>query len=79
MTPTQQPGPRVFMTPGQRAWARFRRHRRGYWSLWVFVAVFAVTLFAELLSNDRPILLRYDGQYYIPLFHDYPETTFGGD
>ena len=67
------------MTPGQRAWSRFRRHRRGYWSLWIFLAVFATTMFAELLSNDRPILVGYEGQYYIPLFHDYPETTFGGD
>src|SRR5690606_4433308 len=67
------------MTPGRRAWARFRRHRRGYWSLWIFLAVFTVTLFAELLSNDRPILVKYDGRYYMPLFHDYPETTFGGD
>lgn len=76
---TAQPGPLRLMTPGQRAWSRFRRHRRGYWSLWIFIAVVAVTLFAELLSNDRPILLNYQGKYYIPLFHDYPETTFGGD
>ena len=67
------------MTPGQRAWARFRRHRRGYWSLWIFLAVFAMSLFAELLSNDRPILVKHEGRYYIPLFHAYPETTFGGD
>ena len=70
---------RPTLTPGQRAWARFRRHRRGYWSLWIFLAVFVTTLFAEVLSNDRPLLLKYDGRYYIPLFHDYPETTFGGD
>ena len=70
---------RPTLTPGQRAWARFRRHRRGYWSLWIFLAVFVATLFAEVLSNDRPLLLKYDGRYYIPLFHDYPETTFGGD
>ncbi|NLD53327.1 MAG: ABC transporter permease [Burkholderiaceae bacterium] len=67
------------MTPGRRAWARFRRHRRGYWSLWIFLVVFATTLFAELLSNDRPIVAKYEGRYYMPLFHDYPETTFGGD
>ena len=70
---------RPAMTPRQRAWARFRRHRRGYWSLWIFLTVLAVSLFAELLSNDRPLLLHYEGRYYIPLFHDYPETTFGGD
>jgi microcin C transport system permease protein len=67
------------MTPGRRAWARFRRHRRGYWSLWIFLVVFATTLFAELLSNDRPIVVKFEGRYYMPLFHDYPETTFGGD
>ncbi|MGE3922527.1 MAG: ABC transporter permease [Lautropia sp.] len=66
-------------SPGRRAWRRFRRHRRGYWSLWIFAVIFVVTLFAELLSNDRPIVVRYDGRTYIPLFHDYPETTFGGD
>jgi len=70
---------RPAMTPRQRAWARFRRHRRGYWSLWIFLTVFVLSLFAEVLSNDRPLLLKYDGRYYIPLFHDYPETTFGGD
>ena len=70
---------RPAMTPRQRAWARFRRHRRGYWSLWIFLAVFVLSLFAEVLSNDRPLLLKYDGRYYIPLFHDYPEATFGGD
>src|SRR5690606_21767044 len=70
---------RPALTPGQRAWARFRRHRRGYWSLWIFLAVLVTTLFAEVLSNDRPLLLKYDGRYYIPLFPDYPETTFGGD
>ncbi|MEO6271209.1 MAG: ABC transporter permease [Lautropia sp.] len=66
-------------SPRQRAWSRFRRHRRGYWSLWIFIAVIVLTMFAEMLSNDRPILVRYDDGYYIPLIHDYPETTFGGD
>jgi microcin C transport system permease protein len=66
-------------SPGQRAWRRFKRHRRGYWSLWIFATIFVVTLFAELLSNDRPLIVHYEGRLYIPLFHDYPETTFGGD
>ena len=70
---------RPAMTPRQRAWARFRRHRRGYWSLWIFLTVFVLSLFAEVLSNYRPLLLKFDGRYYMPLFHDYPETTFGGD
>ncbi len=67
------------LTPGERAWLRFRQHRRGYWSLWLFAVIFCLSLVAELLSNDRPIVARYDGRTYVPLFHDYPETTFGGD
>ena len=57
----------------------FRRNRRGFWSLWIFLALFMVTLFAEFLANDRPILVRYDGAWYFPVFADYPETTFGGE
>jgi len=70
---------RPAMTPRQRAWARFRRHRRGYWSLWIFLTVFVLSLFAEVLSNDRPLLLKFDGRYYIPLFHNYSKTTFRRD
>ena len=69
----------ICLTPGERAWLRFRQHRRGYWSLWLFAVIFCLSLVAELLSNDRPIVARYDGRTYVPLFHDYPETTFGGD
>jgi microcin C transport system permease protein len=57
----------------------FRRNRRGFWSLWIFLAIFVVTLFAEFIANDRPILVRYDGAWYFPVFVDYPETTFGGE
>jgi microcin C transport system permease protein len=57
----------------------FRRNRRGFWSLWLFLALFGLTLFAELLANDRPLLVRYDGQLYAPVIKDYPEITFGGD
>lgn len=57
----------------------FKRNRRGFWALWIFLAVFAVTLFAELVANDRPIVVSYDGQLYWPIVKDYPETTFGGD
>ncbi|CCG40712.1 ABC transporter permease [Magnetospirillum molischianum] len=57
----------------------FCRNRRGFWSLWIFLAVFAVTLAAELVANDRPILVVYDGAVYVPVARDYPETTFGGD
>ena len=57
----------------------FCRNRRGFWSLWIFLALFGVTLMAELVANDRPILVRYDGALYAPVIHDYPEVTFGGD
>ncbi|HTS90880.1 MAG TPA: ABC transporter permease [Stellaceae bacterium] len=56
----------------------FRSHRRGYWSLWIFLACFAVSLFSEFIANDRPLLVSYKGELYYPIFHDYPETTFGG-
>jgi len=57
----------------------FRANRRGFWSLWIFIAVFLVTLFAEFLANDRPILVRFDGAWYFPVFIDYSETVFGGE
>jgi len=57
----------------------FRRNRRGFWSLWIFLAVFLVTLFAEFIANDRPLLVRFDGAWYFPVFVGYPETTFGGE
>ncbi|HRO59968.1 MAG TPA: ABC transporter permease [Burkholderiaceae bacterium] len=67
------------MSPGRRAWLRFRRNRRGWISLWIFAAIFGLSLFAELLSNDRPLVAHYEGQTYWPLWNFYPETTFGGD
>ena len=56
----------------------FRHNRRGFWSLWIFLALFFVSLFAEFIANDRPILVRFDGAWYFPVFVDYPETAFGG-
>jgi microcin C transport system permease protein len=67
------------MSPNQRAWARFKRNRIGYVSLWCFVAFLLLATLAELVSNDRPLVARYDGQLYFPLFKNHPETTFGGD
>ncbi len=67
------------LSPSRRAWQRFRRNRLGYWSLLVFCTLVVLSLFAELLSNDRPLVVRYEGQAYWPMVHDYPETTFGGD
>ena len=57
----------------------FKANRRGYWSLWLFLALFVVTLFAELVANDKPFLVYYQGHMYTPVFTAYPETTFGGE
>jgi microcin C transport system permease protein len=67
------------LSPSRRAWLRFKRNRLGYVSLVVFCVLVVASLFAEVLSNDRPLLVRYEGQFYTPLVHDYPETVFGGD
>ncbi len=56
----------------------FKANRRGFWSLWIFLALFVVSLFAEFIANDKPILVYYDGGFYMPIFTAYPETTFGG-
>jgi microcin C transport system permease protein len=57
----------------------FRANRRGFWSMWVFLALFVVSLFAEFIANDKPILVRYDGGFYVPVLVSYPETVFGGE
>ncbi len=62
-----------------RRWENFKANRRGYWSLWLFLALFIVTLMSELVANDKPALIRYDNAFYIPIFFHYPETEFGGE
>ena len=57
----------------------FNANRRGYYSLWIFLFIFLVTLFAEFIANDKPLLVRYDGDFYVPVLVNYTETTFGGD
>ena len=61
-----------------RRWDTFKANRRGFWSLWIFLFLFGISLFAELIANDKPILVKYEGQYYWPIFKSYPETAFGG-
>jgi microcin C transport system permease protein len=56
----------------------FRANNRGFWSLWIFLVLFVVSLFAEFIANDRPLLIRYEGSFYFPVVRAYPETTFGG-
>jgi microcin C transport system permease protein len=66
------------MGPYARAWRRFRQNRRGYYSLWIFAILFGLSLFAEGLSNDKPLVVSYQGHYYFPIVKAYPETAFGG-
>ncbi len=68
-----------YITPGQRSWLRFKANRRGYVSLWLFSILFILSLFAEVLLNDKPLLVNYQDDYYFPFLVSYPETTFGGD
>ena len=63
----------------KRRWRNFKRNRRAYWSLFIFAAVFGLSIFAEFIANDRPIMVQHRGGYYLPVFSFYPETDFGGD
>ncbi|SEH90072.1 ABC transporter permease [Paracoccus alkenifer] len=63
----------------QRRWRNFRRNRRAFWSLLIFAALFVLSLLAEIIANDRPIVASYRGELYFPAYRFYPETTFGGD
>jgi microcin C transport system permease protein len=62
-----------------RRWQNFKASKRGYWSLWIFLVLFVISLFAEFIANDKPLYLRYDGKSYFPTVFTYAETTFGGD
>ncbi|MCX8952334.1 ABC transporter permease [Ruegeria sp. NA] len=63
----------------QRRWSNFRRNRRAFWSLIIFAVLFGLSLFAEFIANDKPILVKYRGEYFTPVFNFYAETEFGGD
>ncbi|TKA97245.1 ABC transporter permease [Cereibacter changlensis] len=63
----------------QRRWRNFRSNGRAFWSLVVFSLLFGLSLFAELLANDKPLIVNYRGEYYLPIRSFYPETAFGGD
>ena len=69
----------IHISPSQRSWLRFKANRRGYYSLWVFSIVFVLSLFAEIISNDKPLIVHYQNEYYFPIFKFYKETDFGGD
>ncbi len=63
----------------RRRLAIFRANRRGWWSLWIFLAIFLVTLFAEFVANDRPLVVRFDGHWFFPVLVDYGQDAFGPD
>ncbi|MBW4709345.1 ABC transporter permease [Roseobacter sp. YSTF-M11] len=63
----------------QRRWRNFKRNKRAYWSLWIFAVLFGLSLIAEFIAYDKPILVQYRGSYYTPIWNFYPETEFGGD
>ncbi|NOE28451.1 ABC transporter permease [Ruegeria sp. HKCCD6157] len=63
----------------QRRWSNFRQNKRAFWSLIIFAVLFGLSLFAEFIANDKPILVKYRGEFYMPVFNFYAETEFGGD
>ncbi len=76
----QPPGGRFALSPlNKRRWRNFRRNSRAFWSLWIFGVLFVLSLFAEFIANDKPILVNYRGEYRMPIFSFYAETDFGGD
>jgi microcin C transport system permease protein len=76
--PAETGGSRRLSGLNQRRWALFKSHRRGYWSLWIFLILFVVSLFAEFIANDRPIAVSYKDELLFPIITDYPEEKFGG-
>jgi microcin C transport system permease protein len=74
------PRRRFALTPiNLRRWQNFKANRRGYWSLWIFLALFITSLFAEFIANDKPYYVSFEGKSYFPVLVNYPETEFGGD
>jgi len=76
----EPPASRLTLSPlNRRRWQNFKTNRRGYWSLWIFLVLFVVTLLAEFIANDKPLYISFAGRSYFPVVFTYPETTFGGD
>ena len=69
----------VHLSPGRRSWLRFKSNRRGFVSLWLFGILFVLSLGAELIFNERPLVVSYQGELFFPFLKAYPETAFGGD
>jgi microcin C transport system permease protein len=89
LTPVVEPAGPIGLEPSarrsalspinKRRWQNFKANRRGYWSLWIFLVLFVIALFAEFIANDKPIFIHYDGKSYFPIFVRYPDTEFGDD
>jgi len=70
---------RPFLSPlNRRRWQNFKANRRGYWSLWIFLVLFVLSMLANVIANDRPIMASYNGELLFPVLVDYPEEKFGG-
>ena len=70
---------RIHLSPiNQRRWDNFKANRRGYWSLWIFLVLLVLSLFAEVIASDKPIVARYKGETLFPILVDYPKSKFGG-
>ncbi|MBY5880148.1 ABC transporter permease [Rhizobium ruizarguesonis] len=77
-TPVKPPRKGLLSPTNIRRWQNFRANGRGYWSLWLFMLLFILSLFAEFIANDRPIIASYKGEILFPVLIDYPEEKFGG-
>ena len=75
----EKPPARPWLSPlNQRRWRSFKAHRRGYWSLWIFLFLFVISMVSELIANDKPIIASYKGEILFPVLVAYPEEKFGG-
>jgi microcin C transport system permease protein len=71
---------RLALSPlNARRWRNFKSNKRGYWSLWLFLALFVISLLANVIANDQPLFIHYDGKTFFPVFFTYPDTDFGDD
>ncbi|HZM07578.1 MAG TPA: ABC transporter permease [Methylocella sp.] len=79
LAPADQSRKPLRLSPiNQRRLANFKANKRGYWSFWIFLFIFVLTLFSEFIANDKPLLVVYKGELLFPILHNYPEETFGG-
>lgn len=76
--PTSAPPKGLLSPTNRRRWDNFKANRRGYWSLWIFLVLFGLSLCAEFIANDRPVIASYKGEILFPVLVNYPEEKFGG-